>query len=85
MGWTGWVFEMKDGKCFSYGSSFLMEFFNMPEGYSFEDVAKVHNHSYLSTDGALINLRQGGLLPDGYSRVNIFRERVFFTCYIDGI
>jgi hypothetical protein len=85
MSWTGWVFEMKDGKLFSYGSSFLMEFFNLPEGYTFDDVAKIHNHSFVSKDGSLMNLQRGGRLPVDYRLGNIFRERMFFTCYIDGI
>ena len=85
MGWTGWVFEMKDGKLFQYGSSFCMEFFHLPEGYSFDDVIKVHNHSFLSKEGALRSLQRGGMLPTDYSRDSLLRERVFFTCHIDGI
>jgi hypothetical protein len=85
MGWTSWVFEMKGGKLFAYGSSFTMEFFNLPDGYSFDDVVKVHNHSYLSKDGALVSLQQGRMLPADYSPDNLFRERIFFTCNIDGI
>ncbi|MES1180573.1 MAG: hypothetical protein ABUL66_01780 [Verrucomicrobiota bacterium] len=85
MAWTGWVFEMKDGKLFQYGSSFSMEFFNLPEGYVFGDVVRVHNHSYLSNDGALLSLKQGGRLPDDYGHDRLFRERIFFTCNIEGI
>ena len=85
MSWTGWVFEMKDGKLFSYGSGFLMEFFNLPEGYTFDNVAKVHNHSFVSEDGSLVNLQRGGRLPTDYRPENLLRERIFFTCYIDGI
>jgi len=85
MGWTGWVFEMKDGKLFAYGSSFLTEFFDLPDGYSFEDVFKVHNHSFLSKDGTLHSLEQGMRLPSDYNPEHIFRERIFFTCYINDI
>lgn len=85
MAWTGWVFEMRDGKLFAYGSSFLMEFFDLPEGYDFSDVAKVHNHSFLSPDGELVSLERGGRLPPDYSPDKLFRERVFFTCYIEGL
>jgi len=85
MGWTGWVFEMKDGKLFAYGSSFTMEFFDLPAGYTFGDVTKVHNHSYLSKGGNLVNLQQGAGLPPDYGHDSLFRERVFFTCYIDGV
>jgi hypothetical protein len=85
MSWTGWVFEMSDGKRFAYGSSYHMEFFDLPEGYSFENVAKVHNHSFLSDDGALVSLVRGGLLPSGYHPKKLFRERVYFKCHIDGL
>lgn len=85
MGWTGWVFEMKDGKLFSYGSSYTMEFFQLPDGYSFSDVDKVHNHSFVSKDGKLMKLKQGGMRPENYDIDSIFRERVYFTCAIDGI
>ncbi len=85
MGWTAWVFEMRDGKMFAYGSPFAMEFFDLPEGYTFEDVAKVHNHSFLSETGALRSLERGAMLPADYRPDNLFRERIFFTCYIDGI
>ncbi len=77
MGWTGWVFEMKDGKLFAYGSGFHFEFFDLPEGYSFDDVAKVHNHSYLSSTGEIISLQQGALPPKDYAREKICRERIF--------
>lgn len=85
MAWTGWVFEMTNGKLFAYGSSFRMEFLQLPEGYDFGDVAKVHNHSFLTEDGSLAPLTQGGMLPQGYDRNAIFRERVHFTCAITDI
>lgn len=85
MGWTGWVFEMKDGKRFAYGSGFSMEFFDVPEGYSFDDVTKVHNHSHLGGDGTLLSLERGAVPPASYRREKLFRERVYFTCYIEGI
>ena len=66
MAWTGWVFEMTDGKLFSYGSSFRMDFLDLPEGYGFSDVATVHNHSFVSPNGRLVALDQGGLLPKAY-------------------
>ena len=83
MAWTGWVFEMSDGRLFPYGSSFSMEFFQLPDGYSFDDVSKVHNHSFLSTSGELRTLEQGGMPPDDYDRTNLLRERVYFTCAIE--
>ena len=48
MSWTGWVFEMNDGCLFSCGSTFDYEFFPLPDGYGFQDVSAVHNHSYVN-------------------------------------
>ena len=58
MSWTGWVFEMNDGALFSYGSTFLFHFFQLPTGYTFADVAKVHNHSYLDDSGKITGIRE---------------------------
>ena len=54
MGWTGWVFEMSDGKLFSFGTAHSLAFFELPDGFEFGDVAKVHNHSYLCDQGKLV-------------------------------
>lgn len=78
MGWTGWVFEMNDGRLFSYGSTFSMEFFHLPDGYEFTDVREVHNHSYVDADGAIAAYRQ----PGGRPPAAPFRERSFFVCAV---
>jgi hypothetical protein len=85
MSWTGWVFRMRDNQLFSYGSSFLMEFFQLPEGYDFSDVVEVINHSFVDGDGHVEKLREGGIPPKSYNVDEVFRERAFFTCAIDGI
>jgi hypothetical protein len=43
MGWTAFVAEMRDGKQFSYGTSFRFEFFELPPGYAHSDIAKIHS------------------------------------------
>lgn len=83
MGWTGWVFKMTDGKRFSYGTSYGFEFFNLPESYSFADVSEVINHSFVDASGELRSLENGW--PDDYDPATIFRERVYFSCAVDGI
>ena len=85
MGWTGWVFRMNDGRLFSYGTTFLMEFFQLPDDYSFSDVNEVINHSFVDSNGALATLTRGGMLPEAYLVDSIFRERIFFSCAVDGI
>lgn len=81
MGWTGWVFKMKDGKLFSYGSSFHFEFFQLPENYDFTDVAEVINHSFVDSTGTIRSLKQS--LPKEYDIESVLRERVFFTCAVE--
>jgi len=83
MGWTGWVFRMKDGRLFSYGSDFQMEFFQLPDGYDFTDVESVINHSFVDAGGVVASLQRGAHLPRGYRTDSVFRERPFFRCAVD--
>ena len=83
MSWTGFVLEMKDGQIFSYGSTFLFAFFELPEGYSFQDVVNVHNHSYVSKEGGLVSIRGLSDFQEQYKPPKVYRERPYFECYID--
>ena len=84
MSWTGFVFEMTDGKHFAFGTTFLTEFFHLPEGYGFEDVSRVHNHSYVSPSGELRPLVQGmSPQPQDYDASQVYRERPYFVCHYD--
>ncbi|WP_432670580.1 hypothetical protein [Flavobacterium sp. SM2513] len=86
MGWTGFCVKMTDGKIFGYGSSFLFDFFQMPNGYSANDIKEIINHSYLSKDGDLKEHKVPFFdRPDDYDERNIYRERQYFECYIDGL
>src|SRR5260221_10973746 len=38
MTWTGFVFEMPDGKFIPFGTTFLVAFFDIPDEYTFDDV-----------------------------------------------
>jgi hypothetical protein len=42
MGWTAFTAKMKDGKIFSFGTSFRTEFFDLPHGYSYDDIIEIH-------------------------------------------
>ncbi|MDY6947721.1 MAG: hypothetical protein SXG53_18590 [Pseudomonadota bacterium] len=84
MAWTGFVFEMTDGRCFAYGTTFLMEFFDLPAGYAFQDVRKVHNHSYVAPGGEVRSLREGMAdQPADYDPTTVLREKPYFVCYHD--
>lgn len=84
MSWTGFVLEMRDGTHIAFGTTFLFEFFSIPEPYSFADVVAVHNHSYVTKAGELKALREGFMeLPSDYDRTLVNRERPYFVCYVD--
>lgn len=85
MGWTGWVFRMGDGRLFSYGSSFSTEFFQLPDGYGFDDVIEVINHSFVDSGGAVVTLSRGALPPANYDCGTELRERAYFICAVDGL
>lgn len=87
MSWTGWVFEMTDGSVFSYGSTYSFDFFELPEGYNFRDVAKVHNHSYVNAEGNLVSIdedRTGYIKKrNADDQARVYRERPYFICFVD--
>lgn len=86
MGWTGFAVKMKDGKYFGFGTTFLFEFFQMPDGYAVEDIERVINHSYVLTTGDLRSHKAPFFTrPDDYKDAIVYRERPFFECYIDGL
>ena len=85
MAWTGWVFRMRDGRLFSYGTSFRAEFLQLPDGYDFHDVTEVINHSFIDAAGAIVALNQGALPPANYDRSKVLRDRAFFVCAVDGV
>lgn len=86
MSWTGFGVKMTDGKEFGFGTSFLFEFFQMPEGYTSDDIVEILNHRYMSTSGELKEHKVPFTeWPDDYDEKAIYRERPFFQCYIEGI
>jgi len=86
MGWTGFAAKMKDGKYFGFGTSFHWEFFQMPEGYSVDDIDEVINHSYVLNSGELKNHEVPFFKhPEDYKDAIIFRARPFFECYLENL
>jgi hypothetical protein len=69
MSWTEFYATMTDGTEFRFGTSYLIEFFAMPDGYTANDIQKV----VPAVRGEKPHIEK------------IYRERPFFTCYIDGI
>jgi hypothetical protein len=86
MGWTGFVAKMKDGKHFGFGTTFLWQFFQMPNDYSTDDIEEIINHSYVLKNGELRSHHEGfQTKPDEYKDAVVYRERPFFECYIDNL
>ncbi|MGV0923750.1 hypothetical protein [Empedobacter tilapiae] len=86
MGWTGFSVRMKDGKYFGFGTTFLFEFFQMPDGYSVDDIKEVINHSYVLKTGELRSHKVPFFdPPEDYKDSIIHRERPYFECYIDNL
>ncbi len=84
MGWTGFVLKMDDEKHFAFGTQFLTEFFQMPEGYTISDIKEVINHSYISKSGEVKSHDVPFIeTPEDYNSDCLYRERQYFECFID--
>ncbi len=84
MGWTGFVGKMKDEKLYSFGTDWHVAFFEIPTGYSAEDIVDVINHSYIGKNGEIKSYHT----PDVYemfSKDMVFHSKPFFDCYIEGL
>lgn len=83
MGWTGFVLEMRDGTLLPFGTTFLTEFFSLPDVYSFDDAVAVHNHAFVSPLGDLRTLARDSGMPADYDVSSVNRERPYFVCHFD--
>lgn len=80
MGWTSFVIEMNDGAKFNYGTSFHFEFFELPPGYSYDQISEIHS--------GVVYSESNGIRPfsmEGMKSVKCLRERPFFICYLNEI
>ncbi len=84
MSWTGFVLTMSDGRSFSYGTTFLFQFFSLPTGYIFDNVTAVHNHSYVDETGTTRQIRVD---PEkwraSFNTLPVFREKPFFDFFVE--
>jgi hypothetical protein len=69
MGWTEFYATMSDGVEFRFGTTFLEEFFDMPPGYSATDIQKI----------------VPAIRSEAPKHETVYREKPFFTCYIEGL
>jgi hypothetical protein len=76
MGWTSFTAKMKDGKLYSFGTPFNFEFFDLPEGYSVEDIVEINSGMVLDENGIETKFYHD------WSR-ECFRDKPFFYCYTE--
>src|SRR5688572_12571736 len=76
MGWTAFTAKMHDGRVLSFGTTFNFEFFDLPEGYSYNDIAEIHSGMIVDHSG-----EERAFTHD--SNVHYYREKPFFYCYTD--
>lgn len=69
MSWTEFYAQMKDGAEFRFGTRFLTEFFAMPNGYTASDIVRI----------------TPAVRGEKPRHEVIYRERPFFTCYVEGL
>ncbi|MEA5115407.1 MAG: hypothetical protein VB050_15435 [Geobacteraceae bacterium] len=72
MGWTEFIVEMHDGKKFPYGTSFSIDFFELPDDYEIKDIKEIHKKNLLTQQQ-----------PENNAKY--YREKPFFTCLLDGL
>ena len=80
MSWTAFVAEMKDGTMHSYGTQFRMEFFDLPSGYTYQDIVRIHSGKVYSKSKGLESFSW-----DATKEAQILREKPFFTCYLGAL
>lgn len=78
--WTAFVVEMKDGRKFNFATTFAMEFFDLPDGYTYFDIKKIYSGMKFS--------EVRGMSPfdvDEDEYIEYHREKQFFICYLNGL
>jgi len=69
MGWTEFYATMRDGAEFRFGTTFLVEFFDLPDDYRVTDIERITS----------------AVRGESPRQQRIYRERPFFTCYVDDL
>jgi hypothetical protein len=69
MGWTEFYAVMRDGAEFRFGTTFFDEFFEMPAGYTAQDIVTI----------------QPAVRGEHARQERVYREKAFFTCYVEGL
>lgn len=84
MGWTAFVAEFQDGRKLSFGTTWNLEFFDMPNDYSFQNVTNIISGAYLSKESEIVaHNSMSSFVEDKEKLQPIYRQKVFFECFID--
>ncbi len=68
--------KMRDGKVFAFGTPFNFEFFDLPAGYTYEDIIEIHSGMIVDENGVEKEFSHD------WSR-ECYRGRPFFHCYTE--
>ena len=77
MSWTAFTAKMRDGKVFGFGTSFRFEFFDLPAGYTYDDIAEIHSGMVVDEKGV-----EKEFTLETFS-AKVYREKPFFYCYTE--
>ncbi len=83
MSWTAFVAKLKDGKHIGFGTTYINEFFDMPDYYSVNDIVEIINDSYAFQDGTVVAHRDSG--RKNMDNAILYREKPYFYCYLDSL
>ncbi|WP_346317639.1 hypothetical protein [Chitinophaga sp. YIM B06452] len=85
MSWTAFVARFKDGRALGFGTTWDIEFFDLPTGYQAEDIVEIINHSYLLKSGEIVSHRSFDRITRKDEMAEINGNKPFFECFIDNL
>ncbi len=78
MGWTAFTAHMRDGNVFGFGTPFNFEFFDLPTGYTYNDITEIRSGMIIDSNGKERRFEHD-------VKANYYRDRLFFVCYARGL
>lgn len=86
MSWTAFVAEFKDGKKFSFGTTWGLEFFDLPDNYDFKNIVNIISGVYLSKDNEIVpHTSISSFVEDKEKLQTIYRQKIYFECFIGNL
>ncbi|WP_155960820.1 hypothetical protein [Flavobacterium daejeonense] len=86
MSWTAFVAEFNDKRKLSFGTSWNMEFFDLPNDYDFKNVTNIISGVYLSKDNEIVPHKSITDFTNNKEQLQyIHREKPFFECFVENL